>query len=360
MGLMRSLLALLCLALALPAQESTPALSLLESVAHKYQTISTYEYSAVAERPLDGGFRGEFHLTWGYASARFTPPDLPVPVLDSGRVGLSGLFDKEGRPAPSDYLAFHSLAAPGPSVPFSEISWRVISAKISGPDTVQSHACQIVTVVYEGTRWNPNGEPVRYWIDPQTKLIWKMQYSEVDPLSKTGDLARWTVTWESWTENQPPPNWLVQMGKKEGAQERTALIGHAAPEITGISLLGEPFQLSKLKGSVVVLDFWGTWCGPCSEQMASLERLATSLSGKGVAIWSITEDKADVAKRWIAERGHTLPTATVTKGGAFKAYGIDVLPQLVIVDPRGNVVHQWAGLKKDVDLRAAINEVAAQ
>jgi peroxiredoxin len=360
MSPMRIPLALLCLTVLLRAQEATPALNLLEGTARKFQTIGSYEYSAIAERPLGGGFIGKVHLTRGYASANFTPPDLPVPILDAGRMGLIGIFDREGKPAPPDYLAFRSLAGPGPSVPFSEISWRAISAKITGAETLKSHACQIVIVWYEDRRSHPNGGPVRYWIDPQTNLIWKMQYSAVDPLSKTAALARWTVSWESWTENQPPPAWLIEIGKKEGAQERTALLGRPAPEIVGFSLAGGPFQLSRLRGSVVVLDFWGTSCGPCSEQMASLEKLKASLSGKPVEIWSVTEDRADAAKRWIAERGHTLPTATVAKGSAFKAYGIDVLPQLVIVGPQGNVVHQWAGVKKESDILDIISELTGR
>ena len=249
---------------------------------------------------------------------------------------------------------------PGPSVPFSEISWRIIQARIVGSENVQSHSCDLVVVHYERDRRNQKGEPVRYWIDPQTDLIWKLQYSEVDPLSKTGQLARWTVIWDSWTENQPPPAWLIDMGKQEGAQERTSLIGQKAPEIVGKALSGELFRLSQLKGSVVVLDFWGTWCGPCSEQMSSLEKLNASLTGNHVEIWSVTQDKPDAAKRWIAERGHSISTAIVSKDTAFTSYGIDLLPQLVIVDRQGNVVRHWAGLKKENDIAQAIGEAVRQ
>jgi peroxiredoxin len=335
-------------------QGAAPALQLLEDTARKYQEIGSYEYSAVATRPLDGGFAGKVGLKFGYASPKFTPPDLPVPMLDAGQAG-GGVFDRQGKPARPD---LHSLAMPV-LPPLDEIAWRVVSAKVTGSETVQSHQCLIVAVQYEGERENPNDEPVRYWIDPETNTIWKMQFSEVDPLSTTGELAHWTVTWDSWVENQPPSAWLLYAGRMP-AEERTALLGRKAPEIAGESLAGDPFQLSKLRGTVVVLDFWGTWCGPCSEQMAALERLKTSLPTMGAEIWSVTEDGPDTARRWIKERGRTLPAVIVPRNTAFRSYGVDRVPQLVIVSRNGIVVHQWAGLKKESDLRQTVEELLAK
>lgn len=87
-----------------------------------------------------------------------------------------------------------------------------------------------------------------------------MQFSEVDPFSKTGELVPWTVIWDSWVENQPPPGWLVEIGKTMlAAKQQTELVGHTAPEVSGRTLAGESFQLSHERGRVVVLDFWATF-----------------------------------------------------------------------------------------------------
>jgi len=94
--------------------------------------------------------------------------------------------------------------------------------------------------------------------------------------------------------------------------------------------------------------------------MASLEKLGASLTGGHVAVWSVTQDKRDTAKRWIDERGHTISTVVVPEGTAFRSYGINILPQLVIVNREGNVVRQWAGLKKESDIAKAIGEAAQQ
>ena len=84
-----------------------------------------------------------------------------------------------------------------------------------------------------------------------------MQFSEPDFQSKNGEAAHWTVVWDSWTLNQPLSSFALEVAKHMPFNEqRTELIGHAAPEISGQTLTGQPFQLSKEKGKVVVLDFW--------------------------------------------------------------------------------------------------------
>ena len=108
---------------------------------------------------------------------------------------------------------------------------------------------------------------------------------------------------------------------------------------------------------MVLLDFWATWCGACNQEMASLEGLAESLRGRGVQIWSVTEENAETAKSWLAERERTLPTVIVPEHGAFRSYGIDSLPQVVLIERNGSVAHQWAGLKSENDLRRAIEQL---
>jgi peroxiredoxin len=147
----------------------------------------------------------------------------------------------------------------------------------------------------------------------------------------------------------------VMVGK-----ERTFLIGREAPDVKGQSLTGESFRLSQLKGAVVVLDFWATWCGPCSEEMAALERLKASLSNTGVEIWSVTEDDPKAVKRWFEERRRTLPTTIIPRKTAFRSYNVDSLPQIAIINRKGIVANHWDGLKNEKDLRRAIEALLVQ
>jgi hypothetical protein len=119
---MRLTFFVLCLVAAMTAEESTPALRLLEDTSRKYEEIDSYEYSAIATRPLDGGFMGKLHIQAGYASPNRTPPDLPVPMLGASQFTLVGVFDWHGNPARVDR---HSLAMPGPFFSSDTIAARV-------------------------------------------------------------------------------------------------------------------------------------------------------------------------------------------------------------------------------------------
>jgi peroxiredoxin len=340
---MRAVLLAVGLAAVLPAQDATDATRLLEASARKYRDIGSYEASAIARRPLEGGASVQIRLRFAYASAKMTPPDLPVPMLPQ--------VLQASPPEFSEPRARFSVAPPVSGFAFDRMASRVAGARIEGAEDVQSHPCKIVEVQYEG----PRHGPVRYWIDPATLRVWKMQFSEGD-----ASQAPWTVVWDAWTEDHAPPAWLIDAGKRMAGQERSALVGHEAPTIVGQTLDGKEFRLSGLKGAVVVLDFWATWCAPCSEEMASLERLKASLAGKRVEIWSVTEDNPESARRWIAERQRTLPAVIVAPDTVFAAYRVENLPQIVIVDQNGIVARQWVGLSSESDLDRAIETLLAR
>jgi len=68
--------------------------------------------------------------------------------------------------------------------------------------------------------------------------------------------------------------------------------GSVAPDFRLTTLTGEQVSLSDFRGQVVLLNFWATWCGPCQDEMPSMERLYKTLKGEGFALLAVSVDEA--------------------------------------------------------------------
>ncbi len=121
-----------------------------------------------------------------------------------------------------------------------------------------------------------------------------------------------------------------------------------APDFTLISLEGEEVSLSGLKGSVVVLDFWATWCGPCKKEMPRLQRLADRYEGKDVIFLAVSADRDPwLVRPFLEERGVTIQTLFLESGAGEddlqKKYRLSALPNLYFIDRTGKVRFQEEG-----------------
>ncbi len=119
-----------------------------------------------------------------------------------------------------------------------------------------------------------------------------------------------------------------------------------APDISVVSLAnGKPLKLSSLKGSVVLLNFWATWCPPCREEIPSMMKLNSAMTGKPfqmVAV-SIDEGGKPVIESFFKDTGLLLPTYIDESGAAAKAYGITGVPESFIIDKQGVLVKKIIG-----------------
>ncbi|RKY18374.1 MAG: hypothetical protein DRP90_05660, partial [Planctomycetota bacterium] len=111
------------------------------------------------------------------------------------------------------------------------------------------------------------------------------------------------------------------------------LVGKPAPEISGTDLLtGKPIKLSDLKGKVVLIDFWASWCGPCRGEIPNMARVYKAYKDKGLEILGVSLDNANMAekvKKFCADNGMTWPQIYEGLGWNVtprKAYGFDAIP----------------------------------
>ena len=142
------------------------------------------------------------------------------------------------------------------------------------------------------------------------------------------------------------------------AEQLKVKAGDAAPDFKLTDLAGSEVTLASLKGKVVLLDFWATWCGPCKAAMPTIQKLHDEYASKGVVILGVNtwEQKADAAKDYMASKKFTY--GCLLKGDDLAAaYGIKGIPTLVIIGKDGTIAEievgladpSGAGLRKAID-----------
>lgn len=140
---------------------------------------------------------------------------------------------------------------------------------------------------------------------------------------------------------------LTGCNKSEtGKSDSVAKEKKPAPDIKVIAIAdGAPLKLSSLKGKVVLLNFWATWCPPCREEIPSMMKLNNKMSGKPFQMLAVSIDEGGkpAVEAFFKGSGFTLPTYFDPDGSAAKSYGITGVPESFIIDKNGVVVKKVIG-----------------
>jgi len=127
--------------------------------------------------------------------------------------------------------------------------------------------------------------------------------------------------------------------------ETPAIEGNPAPDFTLKDLAGKPVQLSSLKGKVVLVNFWATWCPPCREEVPSMVRLNQAMQGKPFQMLAISIDEGgkEAVESFFRKGGVTLPALLDTDGKVAKRYGTTGVPETFVVDGKGVILKKVIG-----------------
>ncbi len=118
-----------------------------------------------------------------------------------------------------------------------------------------------------------------------------------------------------------------------------------APDFTLSTPSGASLSLSELRGKVVLLNFWATWCVPCRKEMPAIEALYQRYKDRGLEVVAISLDKIDAApvEAFAKEVGVTYRVVLDPSWATARTYGVRGLPATFLLDRTGNVVMRELG-----------------
>jgi thiol-disulfide isomerase/thioredoxin len=159
------------------------------------------------------------------------------------------------------------------------------------------------------------------------------------------------------------PRYLSSSAQGGSGQPPTAesdLVGKKAPDVRLELLDGGRFNLADLKGHVVVLDFWASWCGPCMQAMPEVDAVVDEFTDRGVKLVAVNMQEDRTAATGALDRLKIHPAVALdVDGAAAEHYQVTAIPQMVLIDAEGKVAQVFVGsnLNLSDQIRAAIEKL---
>lgn len=110
-----------------------------------------------------------------------------------------------------------------------------------------------------------------------------------------------------------------------------------APNFTLKSRSGKNIKLSELRGDVVMLNFWASWCGPCRKEMPLLEKIHKKYKRLGFTLLGVNvEEDSNAAKNYLKDVKVTFPVLFDNTNKTSKLYDVSAMPTTILIDRNGN------------------------
>jgi peroxiredoxin len=204
-----------------------------------------------------------------------------------------------------------------------------------------------------------NGE-LTLIIDSKTHFFTAVSFQVRPPGAPEGFLVQVNGTFSPQVLNGSETPINFSPGSRSAVENLTDLtstrlvLGSVAPDFELETLDGKKIALHDLRGSIVVLDFWATWCVPCWTALKETQALSGWAAAEKlpVAIFAVntleqgsdSKEKSDRVRRFWKSQKFTMPTLVDVQSKMFKAYGSPGLPSVVLISPSGTILRYHEGL----------------
>lgn len=151
--------------------------------------------------------------------------------------------------------------------------------------------------------------------------------------------------------------WWYLGNRTPYAQQRPA-IGEFAPQITLADMNGAMVKLADYKGKVVLVNFWASWCPPCTNEMPGFEKMFEAFESKGFAVIGISLD--DIKPPMVRDLRITYPLVKINERVSREYGDVTSVPQSFLVGADGAIIKKVNQFYPENELKADIEQALAQ
>ena len=151
-------------------------------------------------------------------------------------------------------------------------------------------------------------------------------------------------------QTRPPEDAAPQPDR----QLQGSLLGQPAGDFVLADLSRRSFRLEDLRGKVVMLNFWATWCGVCRRGMPRIEALHREFSPRGLVLLGVNGESGQDARNFVRENEYTFPTLVDSGNKVAGQFQVTAIPTAVVIDRQGRIASYLVGLHSEKTLRDAL------